>query len=165
MFSPSLKNWIDSLSVQRESWKLPMQAPAPEDEITRLCVACRARLGLEPPADYLNLLRITNGFDENGMQVYASQRSRNSASEILGGDYFIPGFVEENEQLRADREDYDQLLVFGQTALYVYALVVDTDKYIVLAHDDQEASETYGHFDELMRAALRKIVKPHFWPA
>lgn len=156
--------WVQAVQQQRASRGRPMQPRCPETEIARLRVASRERLGVEPPQRYLDLLRITNGWDENGMQLYASQESRNTASDILGGEYIVPGFVEQNEQYRSDREGYDQLLIFAQSELYVYALELEPNKYIVLGQGDQEASEVYGTFDELMIAAFRRILKPEFLP-
>jgi hypothetical protein len=108
----------------------------------------------------MNLLRITNGMDENGLTVYASRESRDAASDVMEREHLIPGFVEENEGFRLDREGYDRLLVFAYSGQYVHALDLDSGRYLLLAHDENEPSATFDTFDDLMADAITRIAKP-----
>lgn len=149
---------IEAVAKQRAKRRYPMQPSCTEEEIARLRAASKARLGVEPPARYLDLLRITNGINENGLYVYASREARDLISDVSGREFFMFDFVKENEGLRLDRPGYDRLLIVAYKDLYICALDMTTGKYVMFPHIGSKPDEVFDTFDELMIAAFSRIL-------
>jgi hypothetical protein len=142
----------------------PMQPPCPEAEIGRLRRSARERLGTDLPERYLDLLRITNGLEENGVTVYGNQEARNVASDVIGRELTMPGLIEENETMRLDRPNYIHLIVFAYSALYVHALDIATGKYVFFPHVGSQPDEAYDTFDQMMISTLWLALNEEFRP-
>jgi hypothetical protein len=156
MSTPSLEEVIILVSQQRQRWNLGMPEPCSESDLDGLRARAHHRLNVSLPERYLDLLRITNGFDENGLRVFASQPLQVKNPE---DSYFIDGVIEKNEELRADREGYDQLLIFAFDSLYVHGMDLNSGKYVMLAHDDEWPSRLFDTFEEMIVHAARRIIK------
>jgi hypothetical protein len=113
-------------------------------------------LNVCPPNRYLDLLRITNGLAENGLEVFASRPLTFSSGDH---DVYIDGLVERNEQLRADREGYDRLVVYAWEGMYVHAMDLESGKYVMLAHDDEWPTRLFDTFEEMIVHAVGRIVR------
>ena len=132
-----------------------MQPPCLEDEITRLRRESSERFGREPPAPYLDLLRITNGFWENGLHVYASR-----VTDLLPpANAALNGFLEATDLYRNNFNGFDSLLVFAEDDAYVYAFDAQSERYVKQAYAETAPSKTYDTFEELMGNAVRPILR------
>lgn len=160
MSTPTLKEMIESIRVQRARREWPMQSPITEDEIISLRREMVERLGLEAPERYLDLLRINNGISENGLRIFASHRAQDVASDLLEGDFVLYGIVESNLEYRDNRDHYDQLLIFAETETYVFAEVIGGNRFIKLAHVEEVPDSTFRTFDELMIDAMQLALLP-----
>ena len=124
MQSATLETMIDRVRQQKARWDFPMQPPCSEPEIKLLADLIERELGVSSPPHYLDLLRITNGFNENGLRVFGSQKSRDLTSDIAGRELSILGIIEVNKEYRDNRDNYDQLIVFAETEAYVCAQAI-----------------------------------------
>jgi hypothetical protein len=156
----TLEESIAAIEKQMAQHRFPMQPGCPETEVTHLKAAAHKRLGVCLPERYLDLLRITDGIDENGLHVFGSHRARNVVSDVIGREVFILGFTEENENLRADREGYNELIVFASEAMVVHALDLRSGKYMELPHADDWPSRLFDTFEEMIVCAIRRILRP-----
>src|SRR6476661_9793977 len=95
----SLEDAIALVTQQRQRWSLGMAPPCTDDEAIDLWARAHERLNGCPPNRYLDLLRITNGLAENGLEVFASRPLTFNDGD---SDVYIDGILERNEQLRAD---------------------------------------------------------------
>lgn len=155
----TIEDAVNSVAMQMARYGYRMQPGCSEEELNDLAQRVRERFNLKLPDEYLSFLRLANGLDENGMQVFGSRYQRNVISDIAGTDYFILGLLEENEEYRADREDYDRLLVFARDGQYVYAWELASGKYAQIAHDEHVPSQTFETFDQMMLCALKRIIR------
>src|SRR4051794_12796919 len=96
----SLELAIDAVVHQRSTRGLPMQPGVAEDGIIDLMGRARRQLGAILPERYFDFLRITDGIDENGLQIFASCEGRNLVSNLDGGDFWMKGFIEQNVMFR-----------------------------------------------------------------
>jgi hypothetical protein len=151
-----LETMVERLTNQRVRRGRAMARGCPDAGLIRVQAEAQARLRACLPERYLDLLRLTDGFTEDGLQVYAS-----AASEVPEGDgsYFLSGIVAQNESLRRDREGYDRLVVFATDSLYVHALDMTSGKYVVIAHDDEWPSRLFDTFEEMIVDAIRRVLR------
>lgn len=145
-----LEQMLDAVTRQRAKYGLPVEAGCPEEQISKLRYIAREHLGSLPPERYFDLLRIVDGFEENGLVVFSS------------GMASIEGFVKANQRMRLDRAGYDQLLVFAYSGMYVHVMYVQSGKYGLLPHenDPAEPSRVFDTFEELLVDAVRGVIKP-----
>lgn len=146
----SMEQALDAVRRQRAKWRFPMQPGCPDDEIARLRQNSQAEFGTGPPARYLDLLRITNGFWENGLHVYASR-----ISDLLPpSNASLNGFIEATRMYRMDFHGFESLLVFAEDDAYVYALDAASGRYVKQAYVENVPSKVFETFDELMIHAV-----------
>ncbi len=128
-----------------------LQAPCDGARLARLRERVRNELRSGLPEEYAGFLRLTDGMNWNGLYVYPSE-----TSPIAGHpEHVLAGIVETNLDLR-EGDRFDDLLVFAEDSLDVYARRVSTGEFMIfdrISHDPIEAAPS---FDALMGAALRR---------
>lgn len=112
---PTLEQMVEALSRQRSSRDLSMQPGATDRQIDALSAEVRETFGVDLPGRHADLLRMTNGINENSLYVFATKLSRNLSSDVTGRKSIIIGLVEQNKRLRGDYEHFVDVLVFHPT--------------------------------------------------
>lgn len=159
MEDSSLEDMIEKVRQQSIRFGCPLPPPSPESEIADLPGKVEAELHATVPGRYLDLLRVTNGFDEGGLGVFSSRTLRNPASDVLGRELRIWGIVEANQEIfRANRESFEQLLIFAEAHPYLYAQVIETGAFIMFLNAEEEVCAEYETFDEMMVAAIQEAL-------
>ena len=131
-----------------------LQAPTTGEQIQVLIERARKQLHTEPPADYLNFLRLTNGLDWNGVVFYASD-----TVPIVGHpDRPIPDLVEMNLSYREDPR-FEEILVLGSNGMDIYTYRIPKGIYEIYDEVPHELFETIPTFDELMTKALTRSLQ------
>ncbi|HYE19590.1 MAG TPA: YrhA family protein [Tepidisphaeraceae bacterium] len=152
----TLEDAVEAVRRQLAPWGLRLQPPCEKEEIGRLRRACKEAFGVAPPERYLDLLRITNGFWENGLHVYASQIS----SLVPPSNVHVNGVVEATRMYREDFGGYfAEMLVFAEDDAYVYAYHVPTGRYRKQAYVEPEPTGVFETFDELFASALETVLR------
>ena len=131
-----------------------LQSPSTEEQIQALVGRAKEELHTEPPVDYLNFLKLTNGLDWNGVVIYASD-----TVPIVGHpDRPIPDLVEMNLNYREDPR-FEDLLVLGSNGMDLYTYRISTGVYEVIDEVPHELVETIPTFDDLMTKALTRSLQ------
>ncbi len=131
-----------------------LQPPSTGEQIQVVIERARKKLHTEPPAEYLNFLRLTNGLDWNGVIIYASD-----AVPIVGhSDRSIPDLVEMNLDFRDDPR-FEDLLVIGSNGMDIYTYRISKGVYEIYDEVPHELVETVPTFDELMAKALTRSLQ------
>lgn len=131
-----------------------LQPPSTEEQLQRLVERARHELHTEPPAEYLNFLRLTNGLDWNGVVIYASHNV-----PIVGHpDRPIPDLIEMNLNYRDDPR-FEDLLVMGSNGMDLYTYRISKGVYEIYDEVPHELVETVPTFDELMTSALTRSLQ------
>jgi hypothetical protein len=147
--------WQELLSEAletRQGLGFQPQPACPESEIEALSDKYRRVLGMELPQEYKELLRRVNGFDWNGMVIYASRRGR------LQGytDRMIEGLIEANLALRGDEDGMKKYLALGDDGETLYAVHKSSKKkFHVIDIPDSSVVDKYADCGALFAAALQ----------
>lgn len=106
-------------------------------------------LGIEPPAQYLDFLRLSNGLDYNGLVVYdcASTPEQRSA----GG--FWQGLVATNLHWR-DSAALRHLLVLADSDMDVFALDPADGRFHQIDKVGKDSMASFDSFNEMMEEVL-----------
>lgn len=141
---------LAELHAERARYGEAEQPPASDAEVAAMIESARVELGAEPPAAYCDLLRRSNGLNDNGLFVYATHDVPNAGTR----DGVIAGFVQANLHWR-EGGGFDRLLVFGDGNQDLYVLDLDTADCQVR---DRVPADTVIRrlmsFDALLAAAL-----------
>lgn len=128
---------------------LQMQPPGEEAEIQLLRARAHEELGFEVPEEYCALLRQANGFDFNGLVIYACR-----TIPIAGySDRFVQGFVEANLAWRAANDQAD-FVAFAESGLSLYVFRPGTSSYAMLDRASASRPRPVATFEELLLRAL-----------
>lgn len=130
------------------------QPPATEDQLQRLVEDASRELHTELPDDYLNFLRLSNGFDWNGVVIYGA------GTNPIGKhpDRSIADLVEVNLNFRDD-DRFGDLVVLGSSGDDIYAYRISTGHYEIYDVVPHELIESFPTFDELMSKALTRSLQ------
>src|SRR5262245_474793 len=136
---------LERVAEEQRRFGSELQPPATEEQIRRLEERAARDLKVELPDEYLNFLRRTNGFDWNGVVVFASE----SVPITAHPDRSIPAGVEMNLGYRDDSR-FSDLVVLGSNGMDLYTYRISTGKYEIYDEVPHELIETFSTFDELM---------------
>ena len=115
---------LNRVAQEQRPFSSSLQPPCSELWIQGLLLRANQELHANIPPEYLDFLRTTNGFDWNGVVIYASE-----ATPIAGHpDRSISGFVEMNLLYRDDSR-FEDLLVFGSDGVNIYTYRISADAY------------------------------------
>jgi hypothetical protein len=125
------------------------QPPCSGPAVERLRARAHAELGAAIPDAYAAFLELTNGFEWNGLVVYASE-----TTPMTGyADRFIQGLVEANGIWR-EYEPHRELLIFGDGDISLYAFNIRLSEYQILDRQSDTLLSVVGSFEALVARAL-----------
>ena len=156
----SLEESLDTIARVIRERRALMQPPCSAEEAEKLRYQSKEVLGVIPPERYLDLLRITDGVTEDNFNIWASARKVNVMSEIMQTELWVTGFVEENHGLRLSLDDYDRLLIFGNSEAHWFVEDLHTGNYGILPREDRpwDYTQRFDTFDELIAYAVRRWI-------
>jgi hypothetical protein len=145
-----LKNIEDKILALNSIFFL---TPGADDlEINRFLKDCEEKLSVNPPVEYLKLLKTYNGIAGNGVFLYSTYRKPFEACEGENND-----FVEMNLSWR-DLEWMSDYLIFGDSDMDIYVLEITTGKYQVR---DRQAFDNlfneFSTFEGLLEHVINQI--------
>lgn len=123
-------------------------------ELSSFLSLCLADLAVEPPDEYLELLKVHNGFAVEGIFVYSTARLALSGSTAQ-----TLAFVEMNTLAR-ELDDLKDYLAFGDCDQDEYVLKLSTGKYQV--RDKQafdNVYEEFERFDDMLEFMLDHVLR------
>jgi len=132
MYIDSIKE-INNYEI-KEYKQSRFKQPLTDDELEKFSSESLATLNYKPCSEYIDLLRLTNGFEWNGIIFYNCN-----------------DFLLENVQFREIKEDYKNFIVFGSsgsTETYTYNIKIET--YNIANTFGLGAFETFKTFGELV---------------
>ena len=141
---------LDQISAQNRTYGERLQPACSVKDLADLQVQARKELGIDIPPGYAEFLRQHDGFDWNGLLIFASK-----TVPIIGyTDKFIEGFVDWNLGFRSD-EWKNEFVVFGDSGLDLYIYEPRKQKYSARDRISLDEAESYSSFEEMLTAALR----------
>jgi len=129
-----------------------LQPPATEEQITNLIIKAKQILNIEIPQSYIDFIKITNGYNWNGVFIYPSEKTLYSGTS----DKYMAGIIDHNFVFR-DPDNMKDFLLFGEDDLDVFVRKISTGYYEV--RDRVPFSNvyyTFNTFAELAYYALKK---------
>lgn len=144
---------LNEIATQARSYGTDMQSPCLPDQMRQFLDKAKKELQVEIPQAYIRFLQVHNGFNWNGLTIYATEKV-----PIVGyADRFIDGCVEAN-LIRRDYNEWKHFLIFGETGDEDYCLDVSTLQYVIVDSVSTNILETFLSFDQLIAEALRRRI-------
>jgi len=148
------RDLLERVAQEQARFGSGLQPPASPEQLKSVVERARTQLHVELPAEYLEFLKQTNGFDWNGVVIYASE-----TVPIVGHpDRTISGIVEMNLGFRDD-ERFNDLLVLGSNGMDLYTYRVSTREYEIYDEVPHELIDTLPTFEVLMTRALTRSLQ------
>ncbi|WP_428261667.1 YrhA family protein [Haliangium sp.] len=146
---------LEQLREKQEHSGEPLRPPCSPAALLALQERVRTELGVELPEPYAAFLQLTNGLDWNGVSLYASERTKGMTGSGRVGTF--EGLVEDNLD-RRDVEEFEHLLVLGDSGMDLYVYNLKRRVYEVLDSVSLDDFERFDTFDELMRHVLTRCL-------
>ena len=137
---------------------VPMQPPATSEQLQKL-LARGQELDYRFPAAYLEVLRVADGIDSNGIVLYASE-TQPLAGHADRPDYTIEGIVDANLTWR-DYAPNQQFVFFAEAGDVVYCHDLTKNKFQIMdriAQDVDSESDVFNTCEELMEKVLNHML-------
>lgn len=141
---------LRKIKKEEENFGGKMQLPCSERQLADLRTETTDKLNCQLPNSYADFLKIHNGFQFNGLFIYATEKVLVAGTK----DIYIQGFVEMNLNYRDDSY-FNDLLVFGDGNTDIYVYQISLDKY--QRRDRIPADniiESFNTFDDMITKAL-----------
>jgi len=128
----------------------PLLPGATATELAALAQAVKARLGVELPLSYQNILRTIDGFAENGVTLYCVDPDFREDGFDSG-----PGLLTENEVFWAGLPETDGRYLFvGEADLWLFALDLASGAYVALDRHTLEQAYRFADAEEMVNDML-----------
>lgn len=142
-------------AVRAEQLQFRRRQPPPLFEVDREALRSRVAftLSYELPPAYLDILAVTDGLDLNGVQLYASTPKHGS------DDYFLPGLVEANIQLRLGYEPAKNYVFFAESGMDAYRHNLRENTFEISDRvAETSVFESFATADELFQQMLNYML-------
>jgi hypothetical protein len=164
-FLDALRRQIDIRNSRRSSpVSFRLNPPCDEEQIMLLQTNAARQLGRPLPEPFIDFLRITDGFTENGVTIYSSKSAPYLGRVGNNRQIMAADILEENERHRIDAPEWEGLMVFGNTDMQASAYQITEDRYIWMPLGGLKPDEVFDSFDTMMAATLRLALLPEFRP-
>ena len=156
------KEFLDLIEAARIQQEADFnQPPASAKDIAELQERTRTLLaGYEPPVFYLDFLRVADGLDRNGHQLYGSKTRKIAGYEDQQG-YEIMGLAEANLLWRG-YEPNRQYVFFAESGEMLYCQNLGTEKFEVVDRLTKEMdvpeNDAYDTVDDLIARLFTDIL-------
>jgi len=141
---------LNQILADAKKYGVRPQPACSAKDLADLQVQARKELGIDIPPGYAEFLRQHDGFDWNGLLIFASK-----TVPIIGyTDKFIEGFVDWNLGFRS-AEWKNEFVVFGDSGLDLYIYEPRKKKYSARDRISLDEAESYSSFEEMLTAAFR----------
>ena len=135
-------NEIDSLldlmrSNKQENGRY-MQYPARREEIDVLYQVIKKKFDIEISPAYQSILLVTNGFRENGVQLYGTETRLQEGYKKE--EIYVEGFLDANENWKKNI-DFANHIVYAESDTYIFAQSSITKSY--LCHEQGDFENSY----------------------
>ena len=128
----------------------PLLPGATATELAALAQAVKARLGVELPLSYQNILRTIDGFAENGVTLYCVDPDFREDGFDSG-----PGLLTENEVFWAGLpETAGRYLFVGESDLWLFAVDLPSAAYVALDRHTLEQAYRFADAEEMVNDML-----------
>ncbi len=145
------QHFLNQISAKHKEYGESLQPACSARELADLQLRARKELGIDIPPGYAEFLRQNDGFDWNGLVIFASK-----TVPIVGyTDRFIEGFVDWNLGFRS-AEWKNEFVVFGDSGLDLYLYEPAKEKYSARDRVSLDEAESYSSFEEMISEALSK---------
>lgn len=118
---------LQRLKKEKERYKELLQPPISSNELTTL----RNNFSEELEDEYIKILTFTNGFDNDGVVLYASFRG------LINGykDRFIDGIIEANKTWHEESEK-NKFIFYAESELYLFFKCIVNGHFYCVYRDD-----------------------------
>ena len=114
-----------------------MQYPASTEEVDVLCQTTKKKFDIDLSRAYQSILLITNGFRENGVQLYGTETKLQEGYKKE--EIFVEGFLDANENWKHNI-DFADYIVYAESDTYIFAQSLITKNYLCHEQGDFENS-------------------------
>jgi hypothetical protein len=145
---PKYLPYFHKLNALQTEFGFPPFEGQPSEKVLAYRDRIREEFGIELPPDYVEFLKLADGFAENGVVFYALDQEDDS-------EQLLPGLLAENAEYQDAAEELTEYLVLGHSDLYLYAYHLPTGAYRALEEDTLEIGKEFEDFDDLMTCVLK----------
>jgi hypothetical protein len=114
-----------------------MQYPATKEEVDALCQVIKKKFDIELSPAYQKILMTTNGFRENGVQLYGTETRLQEGYKKE--EIYVEGFLDANENWKHNI-DFANHIVYAESDTYIFAQSSITKTYSCHKQGDFENS-------------------------
>lgn len=129
--------------------------PADTTQLVDLVKRMRDQFGIEPPADYMAFLRLSNGATYNGLVVYGAM------AILEEGDLVAPDVITANDLRRGYTALFDAALILGEVddEFILYRPATESGPAVFQAVDRSSADPFLeeASFQELLAAMIYEL--------
>ena len=145
--------WIDKLKKVQELCKeysfSCANSGAPEEIISSWAAQVQNTLGVQPPQEFIDVLRHVNGFEWNGFILYGVDRGAFPTAP----EYSVYGLIEQNE-VWYEVESQRAYLFLGESNISWYVYEIATGRYMELDNPSGQEMAAFDSCAEMLEKLL-----------
>lgn len=147
-----MKALIDDVKEIADGWGEALEPPAMQSEIDALQEAVKATYKVELPAEYMQLLRLVNGLEFNGLIIYGTKNS------ISDPDASPLDLMAMNAVLReSQRMNIPDTIIIGEDSTGVLTYERQTGQFQYRDRIAPDRVEPYRSFTQMLAVEIDKM--------
>ena len=144
---------IKEVRLAAKKWGEALETGATQTEIDEFVKEVKRQYDTVPPRGYLDLLRIVNGLEFNGLIIYGTKDS------ISDPDSSPLNFFVANDSFRdARKQDTEKLLLLGETSTGILVYDIDCEKFQYRDRIGIDRVEPYSCFEAMLESEVKKVL-------
>lgn len=142
---------LNTIKQERSNYNISTPEPIQENAIKNFEDKFKIFFGLEIDFEYVDFLKIHNGLDENGYQIYSSYDHN-----INGVEY---GIFQNNELWYEDLEDFRDYIFFAESGSELFVFDKTQKKYQCLdRYNSDNIIKTFNNFSDMLLYILKLML-------
>lgn len=148
MLSDRCQGLIDSIRRKKARFRERLRPPASDEAIASIERRFRESGCDQLPLEYLELLRICDGLEENGVIIYSATPRAGEWAFLDAGNAYL-----------CSRDDAEDLIAYGHSSLYLFCFWKTHNCYVWMPLGGREPDEVFSGFAEMLEASLWLCLK------
>ncbi len=140
-----LKDIIEEIRKIEKKYNDDLERPLSDENALDFSTLIKNKFNYELPNEYVNLLKIANGIEFNGLEVYSADNYQSRVSS----------FIDMNETWNNCSDDFKNYIFFADGDIEWFCYDLKKKKYLELDKPSGEIMVEFNTFEDMIIKALK----------
>jgi len=144
----AISDYLQQIKLERKERGLKIPEPLGEEKTDVFQNSFNQYFSEDPDSSFINFLKLSNGLEENGHVIYASENEE---------EEFGIGMLE-NNVIWHDFEGYQKYIVYAESESLLFAYDKEGEKYLAVSQMGGRFSKSFSSCEEMLVYVMKLML-------